>query len=49
MKNGSEEIDATYIEGSHWETPNEYLVLVYLQDEGQVYDKLIGYSTFKIQ
>ena len=49
VKDGSEEIDATYIEGSHWETPNEYSVLVYLQDEGQVYDKLIGYSTFKIQ
>ncbi len=49
VKNGTQYADATYIEGSHWETANEYSVLVYLQDEGAVYDKLIGYSTFKMQ
>jgi hypothetical protein len=36
-------IDETYIEGSHWETQNEYVILLYLLDEGGAYDRLIGY------
>ena len=35
-------IDATYIEGSHWQTSNDYTILIYLQEEGTSYDKLIG-------
>jgi len=42
---GSRTIDDTYIEGSHWETPNIYTILLYLQEEGTSYDKLIGVSS----
>ncbi len=48
VKNGTNRIDETYIEGSHWETGNEYTVLIYLQDEGDIYDKLIGFNYFTI-
>jgi len=39
------EIDDTYIEGNHWETQNNYTILLYLQEEGTSYDKLIGAKT----
>jgi hypothetical protein len=42
---GAKKIDDTYIEGSHWETQNIYTILLYLQEEGTSYDKLIGVST----
>ena len=41
----SHKIDDTYIEGSHWETSNTYTILLYLQEEGTSYDKLIGAKT----
>ena len=44
---GSKTINDTYIEGSHWETSNNYTILLYLQEEGTSYDKLIGVSTVK--
>lgn len=37
-------IDETHIEGSHWETNNEYYILLYLQEEGSSYDRLIGFT-----
>lgn len=40
---GSNQIDATYIEGSHYETNNIYHIFVYYQEEGTSYDRLIGY------
>ena len=46
VHDGSTEIDATYIEGSHWETKNEYGVFVYLTDETSLYDRLIGVEFF---
>ncbi|MCQ2265233.1 MAG: DUF5103 domain-containing protein [Bacteroidales bacterium] len=46
VHNGSTEIDATYIEGSHWETDNDYSVFVYLNDETSLYDRLIGVEFF---
>ena len=46
---GAQKIDDTYIEGSHWETRNSYTILLYLQEEGTSYDKLIGVSTGSIQ
>lgn len=46
---GKMEIDETYIEGTHWETRNEYVVLLYLQDEGGAYDRLIGYKSLKVE
>lgn len=33
------------IEGSYWETENEYLILVYQREWGGRYDRLIGYRT----
>ena len=39
VHDGSNEIDATYIEGSHWETSNDYGVFVYLNDETSLYDR----------
>lgn len=48
VKKGSNTIDETFIEGSHWETPNLYTVLIYLQDEGSIYDKLVGATVLKI-
>lgn len=46
VHDGSTEIDATYIEGSHWETSNDYGVFVYLNDETSLYDRLIGVEFF---
>lgn len=45
---GSNTIDATYIEGSHYETSNIYYIYVYYQEEGTSYDKLIGYQSCSI-
>ena len=46
VHDGSTEIDAAYIEGSHWETSNDYGVFVYLNDENSLYDRLIGVEFF---
>jgi len=43
---GTNTIDATYLEGSHFETGNLYTVLIYFQEEGSSYDRLIGVRTF---
>ena len=48
VKNGTNFIDETYIEGSHWETRNDYYIFLYLQEEGNAYDKLIGFKTLQI-
>lgn len=40
-------IDATYIEGNHFETHNNYTVYVYLREEGGSYDRLIGVGFLK--
>ena len=37
--------DLTRIEGSHWETENDYTILVYHRDPGERYDRLVGVST----
>ena len=44
VPNRSTNIDETFIEGTHWETGNEYFILLYLQEEGSSYDRLIGYK-----
>lgn len=46
IKDGTSDIDATYIEGSHWETSNDYGVYLYLFDESALYDRLIGAEFF---
>lgn len=45
---GSDVIDATYIEGSHYETNNIYNIYVYFREEGTSYDRLIGYQPCSI-
>jgi hypothetical protein len=42
---GAKKMDDAYIEGSHWQTQNNYTILLYLQEEGTSYDKLIGTIT----
>jgi hypothetical protein len=39
--------DETLVEGSHWETENEYSILVYYHETGALYDRLINVSTLK--
>jgi hypothetical protein len=36
--------DETITEGSHWDTENDYYILVYHRKFGQYYDQLIGYK-----
>ena len=48
VKQGTRIIDETYIEGSHWQTQNDYTILIYLQEEGTSYDKLVGISHINI-
>lgn len=45
---GSSEIDATYVEGTHYETNNIYNIYVYYQEEGSSYDRLIGFQSCSI-
>jgi hypothetical protein len=42
LPNGSGTGDVSYTEGSHWETENEYQVLVYWRQPGDFYDQLVA-------
>ena len=42
-------VDATYFEGSHFDTENSYMVLVYYRPMGSRYDRIIGYQTVSSQ
>ncbi|THD66308.1 DUF5103 domain-containing protein [Robertkochia marina] len=42
IKNSDGSIDLNAIGGNHWETENEYLVLVYYRNFGALYDSVIG-------
>ncbi len=42
LEDGKNSGDETLIEGNHYETENEYTILVYHKEPGTVYDKLIG-------
>ncbi len=46
LEHGDVAADVTLIEGDHWETQNEYTVMVYFRRPGTSYDQLIGYQTF---
>ncbi|MEX8546656.1 MAG: DUF5103 domain-containing protein [Mucilaginibacter sp.] len=43
LKNGNE-IDQTAINGSHFETENDYQILVYYKRAGSRYEELVGYQ-----
>lgn len=45
VREGSEEGDASIIEGSFAQTDNDYSFFVYYRDPAQVYDQLVAYST----
>jgi hypothetical protein len=42
LENGSSRGDESLLEGTHYETENDYTILVYCRDEGSVFDKLIA-------
>jgi len=46
MKKDSKAIDATFLEGSHVETENDYRVFVYYRGFSARYDRLVGYRVF---
>jgi len=44
LKDGETKGDATYIEGSHYETENDYIILIYYHAFTSDYDRLVGYT-----
>ena len=46
LPNNSSRGDVTYIEGSHFETENNYTILVYHHDRGTLYDQLIAVGNY---
>lgn len=44
--NEPEKPDHTFLEGSHFETENDYLLFVYYREPGRSYDRLVGYKKF---
>ena len=42
IRNQDGTIDENAVSGNHWETENEYLVLVYYRNFGDMYDSVIG-------
>jgi len=46
VSKGGKKVDYTNIEGSFWETENDYQILVYYRDTAGRYDRLIGYRGF---
>tara|TARA_R110001583_G_scaffold25760_11_gene93167 strand:- start:35072 stop:36361 length:1290 start_codon:yes stop_codon:yes gene_type:complete len=45
LENGKDSPDINYIEGSHWQTENNYTIYVYYHDIEKNYDRLIGFKT----
>ena len=46
LPNNSKSGDATWIEGNHSQTRNNYTILVYHRSRGELYDELIGSGIF---
>jgi len=42
LEDGETAGNVSYIEGSHYETDNDYLILVYLKGINERYDRLLG-------
>ncbi len=47
LPNGAKQANIAAFEGNHSETGNNYTIFVYYRDQGQFWDKLIGYKTIK--
>lgn len=45
---GSMKADATFIEGTHYQTENEYEIFVYYRSLSGRYDQLVGYQVLKV-
>ena len=45
MKDGTSAGDLTLIEGNHAQAENDYAVLVYHRQNGEIYDRLVGFSS----
>ncbi len=45
LERGETSADITIIEGDHWETQNEYTVMVYYRRPGTSFDQLIGHHS----
>jgi hypothetical protein len=41
-ENGKKAGDESFIEGSHWETENDYTIFVYFHETGSLFDRLIA-------
>ena len=46
-KNNEQEVDFTTLEGNHFETTNDYQVVIYYSDPVKMYDQIIGYQLIK--
>jgi len=42
VPSGGNQPEGSHFEGSHWETENDYLILVYFRDPTKRYDRLTG-------
>lgn len=42
----SQDVPYYHFSGSHFQTRNEYEILVYFREQGKVYDRLVGYKFF---
>jgi hypothetical protein len=49
VEHGSPKADLTNIEGSFWETNDDYQILVYFSDISKRYDRLIGYQQLSLR
>ncbi len=47
LRPGETGVDLSYFEGTHYQTENEYQVLVYFCDRIAGYDRLVGFRTIK--
>jgi hypothetical protein len=45
-ENGKKTGDESLLEGSHWETENDYTVYVYYRENGSLYDRLVAINFF---
>lgn len=45
IEKGQDLPDMSYVEGSHWQTENNYTIYVYYRDVEKDYDRLIGFKT----
>jgi len=43
-KDESKKPDATYFEGSHYQTENDYMIIVYYRSMSSTYDRIVGYN-----